>query len=86
MQQCSSIDISNVDRYIRNQGRFLGPPPRLGSDRRALIAGIPPACEIGRKTMSVKHASDLATRLSITAGATLAATFLVALALTTSVF
>ena len=34
--------------------------------------------------MSVKHASDLATRLSITAGATLAATFLVALALGTS--
>ena len=36
--------------------------------------------------MSVKHASDLATRLSITAGATLAATYLVALALTASVF
>jgi len=36
--------------------------------------------------MSVKRASDLATRLSITAGATLAATFLVALALTSSVF
>jgi len=36
--------------------------------------------------MSAKHASDLAARLSITAGATLAATFLVALALTASVF
>jgi hypothetical protein len=36
--------------------------------------------------MSVKTASELATRLSITAGATLAATFIVALALTASVF
>jgi hypothetical protein len=36
--------------------------------------------------MSVKHASDLATRLSITAGATLAATYIVALALTAAVF
>lgn len=36
--------------------------------------------------MSVKHASDLATRLSITAGATLAATFLAALALSAAVF
>ena len=36
--------------------------------------------------MSVKNASDLATRLSITAGATLAATFIVALALSSSVF
>lgn len=36
--------------------------------------------------MSVKHASDLATRLSVPAGVTLAATFLVALALTAQVF
>jgi hypothetical protein len=36
--------------------------------------------------MSVKHASDLATRLSITAGATLMATFVAALALTSHVF
>ena len=36
--------------------------------------------------MSVKYASDLAARLSIPAGATLAATFLVALALSASVF
>ena len=36
--------------------------------------------------MTVKHASHLAARLSIPAGATLAATFLVALALTSSVF
>ena len=36
--------------------------------------------------MSLKHASDLATRLSITAGVTLAATFLLALALTAHVF
>ncbi len=32
--------------------------------------------------MSLKHASELAARLSIPAGATLAATYLVALALT----
>lgn len=36
--------------------------------------------------MSVKHASDLATRLSVPAGVTLAATFLVALALAAQVF
>jgi hypothetical protein len=36
--------------------------------------------------MSDKTASELATRLSIMAGATLAATFIVALALTASVF
>ena len=36
--------------------------------------------------MSVKRASELATRLSITAGATLAATYIVALALTSAVF
>jgi hypothetical protein len=36
--------------------------------------------------MSVKLASELATRLSIPAGATLAATFLLALALTAQVF
>jgi hypothetical protein len=36
--------------------------------------------------MSVKQASELATRLSIPAGATLAATFLLALALTAQVF
>lgn len=37
-------------------------------------------------TMSLKRASDLASRISITAGVTLAATFLVALALTSHVF
>ena len=36
--------------------------------------------------MSLKLASDLATRLSITAGATLSATYLLALALTSHVF
>ena len=36
--------------------------------------------------MSVKTASEMATRLSIAAGATLAATYIVALALTASVF
>ena len=36
--------------------------------------------------MSVKQASVLATRLSVPAGVTLAATFLVALALTAQVF
>jgi hypothetical protein len=44
-------------------------------------------CRVGRKTMSVKHASDLAARLSIPAGATLVATFIVvAAALTAQVF
>ena len=36
--------------------------------------------------MSVKTASELATRLSITAGAALAATYIVAVALTSAVF
>jgi len=36
--------------------------------------------------MSVKHASDVATRLSIAAGATLAITFVAALVLTAAVF
>ena len=36
--------------------------------------------------MSVKHASDLAARLSVTAGATLVATFVTALALTSQIF
>lgn len=36
--------------------------------------------------MSVKNASELATRLSVPAGAILAATYLVALALTSQVF
>ena len=40
----------------------------------------------GEKTMSVKQASNLAARLSVPAGVTLAATFLVALALTAQVF
>jgi hypothetical protein len=37
-------------------------------------------------TMSMKQASDLATRLSVTAGVVLGATFLVALALTAHLF
>jgi hypothetical protein len=36
--------------------------------------------------MSVKHASDLATRLSTTAGAVLVATFVVALAFSSHLF
>jgi hypothetical protein len=60
---------------------------QIGLGRIALIAGnsADPA-ESGEKTMSMKHASELATRLSIPAGATLAATFLLALVLTSQVF
>ncbi len=69
-------------------GRFARfPPQAIGwGGRTALIAGILPALQSREKDKSMKHASELATRLSIPAGATLAATYLLALVLTSHVF
>jgi hypothetical protein len=61
--------------------------PAKRGDLNSLTAGNrADFAENGRKTMSVKNASELATRLSVPAGAILAATYLVALALTSQVF
>jgi hypothetical protein len=70
---------------MRIQGRlaaYVLPQKRQG-DHKALIAGMVPTLQRpGEKTMLVKHASQMAARLSIPAGATLAATYLLAVALT----
>ena len=88
MLHCHGIDTSRVSRYIPITVASRDVLPRTREATKELSSpAIPPALrEIGKKTMSVKHASDLATRLSITAGATLAATYIVALALTAAVF